>query len=252
MNAEIEAFCEKHILPRDTRYNLMLAIEEILEILQARSPRRPARSRRHVLGENGRPRGHVRAQRRMAQSAGERSARRFRPEDRPAASPRRSIIMWLRARAGWRSGSRRSNVRFPSRLQSRISSPGKHGNEQRGIRLHHRRRRLRRLRARQSPDRLGPAPRAAARSGRRRPLDMDPHPGGHRPHPHRRARDLALPHRARREGQRPADLLAARARARRLERRERHDLGARRSARVRQLGEPRQSRLGHHRACCRI
>jgi polar amino acid transport system ATP-binding protein len=32
MNAEVEAFCEKHILPRDTRYNLMLAIEEILEI----------------------------------------------------------------------------------------------------------------------------------------------------------------------------------------------------------------------------
>ncbi len=33
MNAEIEAFCEKHILPRDTRYNLMLVIEEILEII---------------------------------------------------------------------------------------------------------------------------------------------------------------------------------------------------------------------------
>jgi len=33
MNAEIEAFCEKHILPRDTRYNLMLAIEEILAML---------------------------------------------------------------------------------------------------------------------------------------------------------------------------------------------------------------------------
>jgi polar amino acid transport system ATP-binding protein len=32
MNAEIEAFCEKHILPRETRYNLALAIEEILEI----------------------------------------------------------------------------------------------------------------------------------------------------------------------------------------------------------------------------
>jgi polar amino acid transport system ATP-binding protein len=31
MNAEIEAFCEKHILPRETRYKLMLAIEEILE-----------------------------------------------------------------------------------------------------------------------------------------------------------------------------------------------------------------------------
>jgi arginine/lysine/histidine transport system ATP-binding protein len=30
MNAEIEAFSEKHILPRETRYNLVLAIEEIL------------------------------------------------------------------------------------------------------------------------------------------------------------------------------------------------------------------------------
>ena len=72
MNAEIEAFCEKHILPRETRYNLMLAIEEILEILQARPSRRPARSHRDLLGENGRARGDVRAQRRMAQSAGER------------------------------------------------------------------------------------------------------------------------------------------------------------------------------------
>jgi polar amino acid transport system ATP-binding protein len=34
MNAEIEAFCEKHILPRDTRYNLMLVIEEVVEILR--------------------------------------------------------------------------------------------------------------------------------------------------------------------------------------------------------------------------
>jgi polar amino acid transport system ATP-binding protein len=34
MNAEIEAFCEKHLLPRETRYNLMLAIEEILEIIK--------------------------------------------------------------------------------------------------------------------------------------------------------------------------------------------------------------------------
>ena len=32
MYAEIEAFCEKHILPRNIRYNLMLAIEELLEI----------------------------------------------------------------------------------------------------------------------------------------------------------------------------------------------------------------------------
>jgi polar amino acid transport system ATP-binding protein len=34
MNGEIEAFCEKHILPRDTRYNLMLVVEEILEVLK--------------------------------------------------------------------------------------------------------------------------------------------------------------------------------------------------------------------------
>jgi polar amino acid transport system ATP-binding protein len=34
MNAEVEAFCEKHILPRDTRYNLMLVIEEVLEMLR--------------------------------------------------------------------------------------------------------------------------------------------------------------------------------------------------------------------------
>jgi polar amino acid transport system ATP-binding protein len=33
MNAEIEAFCEKHIVARETRENLMLAIEEVLEIV---------------------------------------------------------------------------------------------------------------------------------------------------------------------------------------------------------------------------
>jgi polar amino acid transport system ATP-binding protein len=32
MNAEIEAFCEKHMLPKDTRYGLLIAIEEVLEI----------------------------------------------------------------------------------------------------------------------------------------------------------------------------------------------------------------------------
>jgi len=41
MNAEIEAFCEKHILPRETRHNLMLAIEEIIEILKPDLGRAP-------------------------------------------------------------------------------------------------------------------------------------------------------------------------------------------------------------------
>jgi polar amino acid transport system ATP-binding protein len=32
MYAQIEAFCERHVLPKSTRHNLMLAIEELLEI----------------------------------------------------------------------------------------------------------------------------------------------------------------------------------------------------------------------------
>jgi polar amino acid transport system ATP-binding protein len=32
MNAEIEAFCEKHILPRETRHNLLLLVEELLAL----------------------------------------------------------------------------------------------------------------------------------------------------------------------------------------------------------------------------
>ena len=41
MNAEIEAFCEKHMLPRETRYNLALAVEEILEIYKPGLGRTP-------------------------------------------------------------------------------------------------------------------------------------------------------------------------------------------------------------------
>ena len=32
MNAEIEAFCEKQVLPRKTRYSLLLVVEELLQI----------------------------------------------------------------------------------------------------------------------------------------------------------------------------------------------------------------------------
>lgn len=32
MNADIEAFCEKHILPRKTRHNLLLLVEEVLQV----------------------------------------------------------------------------------------------------------------------------------------------------------------------------------------------------------------------------
>ena len=35
MNAEIEAFCDKHILPRAARYDLLLAVEELREIHKA-------------------------------------------------------------------------------------------------------------------------------------------------------------------------------------------------------------------------
>jgi len=34
MNAEIEAFCEKQILPRKTRHNLLLVVEELLQMYQ--------------------------------------------------------------------------------------------------------------------------------------------------------------------------------------------------------------------------
>lgn len=36
MNAEIEAFCEKQILPRRTRHNLLLVVEELLQIYSPR------------------------------------------------------------------------------------------------------------------------------------------------------------------------------------------------------------------------
>jgi polar amino acid transport system ATP-binding protein len=36
MNAEIEAFCEKQILPKKTRYNLLLLVEELLTLFRPR------------------------------------------------------------------------------------------------------------------------------------------------------------------------------------------------------------------------
>jgi polar amino acid transport system ATP-binding protein len=41
MNAEIEAFCEKHILPRKTRNNLLLVLEEVLQLCQPNLARGP-------------------------------------------------------------------------------------------------------------------------------------------------------------------------------------------------------------------
>ena len=63
-------------------------------------------------------------------------------------------------------------------LTFRISQSVSHGARPatRKFRLHHRRRRLRRLRAGQSPHRLGPPSRAAAGSRRPRPQHLDSHP----------------------------------------------------------------------------
>ena len=78
------------------------------------------------------------------------------------------------------------------------------------LRLHHRRRRQRRLHARQPADRVGPAFRAAARSRRQRQLDLVPHPGRLSLRHGQSARRLVLQHRAGARPQRPRAQLSAR------------------------------------------
>ena len=48
MNGEIEAFCEKHILPKDTRENLLLAVEELREIHRPELPGAPVELAAHA------------------------------------------------------------------------------------------------------------------------------------------------------------------------------------------------------------
>ena len=112
------------------------------------------------------------------------------------------------------------------------------------LRLHRRRRRLGRLRARQPPVRRSAPSRAAARSGRPRQLDLAPHSGRLSLRHRQSARRLAVQDRAGSGAQRPRDRLSARPRARRLFGHQRHDLHARPGRRLRRLAPARPRRLG--------
>ena len=111
------------------------------------------------------------------------------------------------------------------------------------IRLHRGRRGLRRLRAGQPPDRLGPPSRAAARSRRARPASVDSHPARLRQAVRRRAGELALQVGARARTAQPADHPAARQGAGRIELDQRPALSARPARRLRPLAAARQHRL---------
>ena len=120
----------------------------------------------------------------------------------------------------------------------------------RHLRLHHRRRRLRRLRAGQPPV-GGPAhPRAAARSRRPRLQSADPHPDRARQAARIQDARLGLSVRARSQPQRPPRRGDARQGAGRLVLDQRDGLHPRRSGRLRPLGAEGRARLVLSRTCC--
>ena len=111
------------------------------------------------------------------------------------------------------------------------------------IRLRHRRRRLGRLRAGQSPERGRQRERAADRSRRARPPSVHPYPARHGQDARIRHVQLGLPHRARAEHERPQDRGDARQGAGRLVLDQRDGLYPRQSRRLRPLGAERGARL---------
>ncbi len=112
------------------------------------------------------------------------------------------------------------------------------------VRLHHRRRGFGRVRARQSPVRRPEEPRAAARSRRRRQLDLVPHSGRLPVRDRQSALRLDVQDRARAGAERTRAQLSARQGARRLVGDQRHDLHARAGGRLRSLAPARPDRLG--------
>ena len=112
------------------------------------------------------------------------------------------------------------------------------------LRLHRRRRRLRRLPAGQSPQRRPAQQGAAVGGGRARQLDLAAHSRRLSLRHRRQARRLDVPHRARARPQRPRHRLSARPGDRRLFGDQRHDLHARPGARLRRLAPARPRRLG--------
>ena len=111
------------------------------------------------------------------------------------------------------------------------------------LRLHHRRRRQRRLRAGQPADRVRPASRAAAGGGRQEHASVAAHPARLRQAVHQHALQLVLPDRAAARVPRPQRDRAARQDARRLELDQRADLHPRPGRGLRPLAPARQHRL---------
>ena len=120
------------------------------------------------------------------------------------------------------------------------------------LRLRHRRRRLRRLRAGQPAVRGPGRQRPAARGRRPRQLSLDPHPDRlsvlHQQSAHR----LDVPDARRADAQRTLAAVSARPRAGRQLVDQRHDLHARPARGLRRLGAPRSAtRAGAGTPCCR-
>ena len=113
-----------------------------------------------------------------------------------------------------------------------------------GIRLHHRRGRLRRLRAGQPPHRERTAPRAAPRGRRQRCEPLDPRAGRLCAHIHRSALQLDVPDGARACAGEPHRFLAARQGVGRVEFDQCHAVRARAAGGLRRLARRRQSGLG--------
>ena len=112
------------------------------------------------------------------------------------------------------------------------------------LRLHHCRRGLRRLRARQSAEPRSPQPRARRRGRRPGQLDLVPYSGRLSLRDRQSARRLDVQDGARAEPRRPLDRLSARPGGGRMLGHQRDDLHARAGGRLRRLAPARPCRLG--------
>ena len=124
-------------------------------------------------------------------------------------------------------------------------------NDHATLRLHHRRRRLGRLRAGKSAERGSERARAAAGSRRLGHRSADPHSARHRHDAQAHLARLGLPQRAGAQSRRPQGRGDARQGAGRLVLDQRHRLHARRSAATTTAGRRKARSAGPTRTCCR-
>ena len=184
--------------------------------------------------------------------AGTRSRARLKASS-PASARRAAHARAMRAAGVVARACRRRRNAPPDRLQrlrkllvhtlTTIPAGGPSLQSFRQLRLRHRRRRQRRLPARQPAEPQSRAQGPAARGRRQGRLVLDRHPGRLPLHHRQPAHRLVLQDRARRAPRRALDPLCARQRARRLLLDQRHDLHARPEGGLGPLGVARQPRL---------